>query len=288
MCLRSWKVHNPSWKIIELNDKILESYIQIDNEITNIHEKHITKTSFSDIVRIFLLEKYGGCWCDATTFCNMSLDLWLPKYTQGGFFAFEKPGGDRLLSTWFLYSEPRHYLTTAWKKATVKYWKTRAEVVDYFWFHHLFGELCKDDSIFSESWESTPKLSAHPPHYLQTNNLLSVPNKSTIDHIQGETPVYKLTYKFNESRYSDNCTLAYLKNTLKVNFIHIGKCGGTTIAHNFHLEGIHYHLERNYTDAGKFIIWVRNPLKRFVSAFNMAHDLIHADISTLEIPFDSG
>jgi hypothetical protein len=52
-------------------------------------------------------------------------------------------------------------------------------------------------------------------------------------------------------------------------FIHIGKTGGTTIQKILNLK--QYHLIKNYNLKNKFIIWVRNPIARFVSAFNMSY-----------------
>jgi hypothetical protein len=52
-------------------------------------------------------------------------------------------------------------------------------------------------------------------------------------------------------------------------FIHIGKTGGSTIQKILNLK--QYHLNKNYNFNNKFIIWVRNPIARFVSAFNMAY-----------------
>ena len=52
-------------------------------------------------------------------------------------------------------------------------------------------------------------------------------------------------------------------------FIHIGKTGGSTIQTLLNLK--QYHLNRNYNYKNKFIIWVRNPIARFVSAFNMSY-----------------
>ena len=52
-------------------------------------------------------------------------------------------------------------------------------------------------------------------------------------------------------------------------FIHIGKTGGSTIQSLLNLR--QYHLQRNYNYNNTFIIWVRNPIARFVSAFNMSY-----------------
>lgn len=64
--------------------------------------------------------------------------------------------------------------------------------------------------------------------------------------------------------------------------IHIGKCGGTTIHKLFGLK--QYHLVKPiYTKNTKYVIWIRNPLSRFVSAFNMSYTLINLDTTKLNI-----
>ena len=42
----------------------------------------------SDILRLYLLKKYGGVWVDATNLCRRPLDAWLPSAACEGFFAF--------------------------------------------------------------------------------------------------------------------------------------------------------------------------------------------------------
>ena len=64
-------------------------------------------------------------------------------------------------------------------------------------------------------------------------------------------------------------------------FIHIGKCGGTTIFKQSNLQ--QYHLTRQYKDNEKYIIWIRNPIVRFVCAFYMSYNIINADTSGLNI-----
>ena len=64
-------------------------------------------------------------------------------------------------------------------------------------------------------------------------------------------------------------------------FIHIGKCGGTTMINQTNL--VEYHLQRNYKNNENYIIWLRNPIKRFVSAFYYVKNVINTDISNLNI-----
>ena len=217
-CLLSWKLNNPNWKIIELDDKNLNEYINIQEKIPNITEKNITKTAYSDIIRIFLLEKYGGCWCDATTFCNKSLDDWLNKNTSTGFFGFDKPAKNRLISSWFLYADKDNYIIKKWKEETILYWNNHNKAHIYFWFHYLFGDLYRSDKKFKEIWNLTPKISAHEPHYIQRQGLLMKLSRNVENHIKEvKTPVYKLSYKYNKQKYNKNCNLSYLLNKIDSN-----------------------------------------------------------------------
>jgi hypothetical protein len=72
-------------------------------------------------------------------------------------------------------------------------------------------------------------------------------------------------------------------STSNIKFIHIGKCGGTSV--NGFVKHIFndYHLTRNYKQNEQYIIWIRNPLKRFVSAFYMSYNIINLDTTKLDI-----
>jgi hypothetical protein len=72
--------------------------------------------------------------------------------------------------------------------------------------------------------------------------------------------------------------------------IHIGKCGGTSIMSklknsksNSKLNIREYHLNRDYKINEQYIIWIRNPLKRFVSAFYFSYNLINTNTDKLDI-----
>ena len=72
---------------------------------------------------------------------------------------------------------------------------------------------------------------------------------------------------------------------MNLSFIHIGKTGGTTI--NTLLKNKidnykEYHLIKNYKNNEKYIIWLRNPINRFVSAFNHSYYGIHTDIKSIK------
>jgi hypothetical protein len=214
-CVNSWKYYNPDWNIILLDDTNLNSYINLKNYTIDI--TYIEKCHLADIIRTILLKLYGGLWVDATTFCNKPLNDWLPNYINEGFFAFDKPGADRLISNWFLYSEKNNYIIDKWCDNTLKYYSTNKKAHTYFIHHYLFGDLYISDIRFKEVWDKVPKLSANGmgPHYLQENGLCKNITTKTKTEIDSKiTPLYKLSHKIQFPKYDEKLNIYYLYSTI--------------------------------------------------------------------------
>lgn len=250
-CLISWKINNPTWKIIELNDDNLYEYIDIKKEIPEINNKVMEKAGYSDIVRIFLLEKYGGVWCDATAFCHVPLDFWLYKFINEGFVAFTNIIKNRTIRSWFLYGEKDNYIIKKWKEKTINYWNNNKSknLPPYFWFHYLFTELVSKDKTFEEIWDKVPKI--------YFNRVIN-PGRFNV--------VSKLTYRFsvNYSRTQANNLKENHKSPIK--FIKISGQG------NNNLEDIFY---KNNIDSLKYpsklqmynFCFVNNPFNRLINQY---------------------
>ena len=69
-CIESWRKHNPEWSVVILNKENYSTYIDID-----IHQRSISSDAhFVDVLRISLVEKYGGFWLDSTIICYDSIE----------------------------------------------------------------------------------------------------------------------------------------------------------------------------------------------------------------------
>lgn len=119
-CRRSWEHHNPTWEIHFLDNTNLSDYVDLD-DFSHLHDI-LPPNGFSDIVRIYLLKRHGGVWSDATCFCCRPLDEWLYVYLDSGFFAFDRPAEDRMISSWFLAATPGNRLVETYCRATRNYW----------------------------------------------------------------------------------------------------------------------------------------------------------------------
>jgi mannosyltransferase OCH1-like enzyme len=162
-CLESWKRGNPGWEVRALDATLARDLI--NGEMFPF--RAMSETHRANLVRLHLLSNYGGVWADATVFCERPLDEWLMQASTTGFFAFSRPGLDRLLSTWFLAAAPQHPLVVNWLRLAERYWRVVEKPSFYHWFHYLFADMCRSDSRLRNIWRATPRVSADPAHAVQ-------------------------------------------------------------------------------------------------------------------------
>ena len=245
-CHESWLVRNPGWRVVLLDESTLPGFGTINYSSETV--RAVPPTMRSDLVRLDLLAHHGGVWADATCLCVHSLDDWLPKYMRSGFFAFSRPGRDRLLASWFLAAEPGNILPTHLFSQLYSYWNShifhngeRKFTVDVlqrmlrgsartraWWFsrpvaewlgvhprnfvvHYAFEKLIRDDTGCAEVWNRTPKVSANPslrPYRADLLAPLSRELRSEID--RQDVPVYKTSWHMDDDKIPASSVLAYL------------------------------------------------------------------------------
>lgn len=205
-CLASWQIHNPDWDVRVLDAISLQRYI----ELPDLDGKKIIAASLSDIIRIKLLYEYGGVWADATLLCHRPLDSWLHDVMDEGFFAFARPGINRILASWFIAAEEGNPLIERWHTAVLQFWGERKHADEYFWFHYLFEDLCESEQQFGDHWSRVPKISADGPHYFQNLGLM---NECEI-FSDSFAPVSKLTYRFDRARLTEKSLLSRLLSSI--------------------------------------------------------------------------
>jgi len=198
-CLMSWKRLNPEYTIHVLDKSLLEKFIPHE-DLCRIYKNDMEPEAQSDLIRIELLNRYGGIWADATTMCTRSLDKWLPESMNEGFFAFELRGTDRIISSWFLASSKGNYIICKWRQCVHIYWRHRETREQYFWFHNLFKEAYNSDMSFREIWDRVPKQTANHIFHFSPNDPRLI-QEATPEYISSLTnppsPVFKLTHKID-------------------------------------------------------------------------------------------
>jgi hypothetical protein len=219
VCWDRWASLNPGYELRVLDHAdvkrlLLGFAVPIDD---------IPVQALSDIVRARLLVQSGGIWADATVFPIRALDAWLPPLlTESGFFAFERPGPDRALSSWFLAATPGNELMSKWWGEVERYWRKPRHLINfdgmlapanptwevselggaahdsypYFWFHYLFEFLVESDLNFRARWAKCAKWSADAPHRIQ--NLFefgTAPTYEAIVEHSRSAPIHKMNWR---------------------------------------------------------------------------------------------
>ncbi len=207
-----WELLNPGYqlKVLERRDvSALLADVDIDVGV-------LPPQAVSDVVRAKLLLDHGGIWVDASLYPVKPLDEWLPTVlTNVGFFAFERPGPDRPISSWFLVSTPNHLIFQELWKEIIRFWSMPRQLIEgiplspvasvspegpatfpYFWFHYLFDYLLNTNQEIASLWDGCIKYSADRPHALQL--LLgrkSSPPRTEVEEALASAPVQKLNWR---------------------------------------------------------------------------------------------
>jgi hypothetical protein len=216
-CINSWRLHNSSWKIVFLDENNYTDYIDISN-IIGKNKNYITRTYLSDIVRINLLNNYGGVWVDSTCYCTQPLEKWVDRYIENDFFMFHSPSKHSPISSWFIISSKNSKITNILTKEINAYcaytsfsnqnkplyafinkiierimfrnsYKSRLfevlfnltkllKVYPYFCFHYTFAFTLKKDNEFKQEWDKVKYFTSDKPHNLQHYGLFKIPSES--------------------------------------------------------------------------------------------------------------
>jgi mannosyltransferase OCH1-like enzyme len=192
ICVQSWIDKNPGWQVRKLDRISAAALVDMPRLPDNTKPAH-----YADILRTGILRLHGGVWADATAFCHLPLDNWLPMIMgQCDFFAFARPAQDRIIANWFLAARPQTRLIAAWHDRTLTFWRGRKRPpISYFWHHDLFEWMLLTTYSLRQEWAQTPQISVTMPHLLQRVCAGAMEGTTDILAAIQQTPVHKLTYK---------------------------------------------------------------------------------------------
>ncbi len=195
-CYQSLQKNLTDREIIFLTNDNYKSLVQFPDYIQKkIDDGLITRTHMTDLLRLELLEHYGGTWIDATVFCSGNN---IPNYIwDSDLFIYQcmKPGLDghaRRVSSWFITACTNHPIILT-KKLLYEYWKDNNKLIDYFLIHD-FVEIAIE--TFPEEWMKVVPVSNSIPHILLLR-LSDKYNDKVWRAVKDMTPFHKLSYKIN-------------------------------------------------------------------------------------------
>lgn len=172
------------------------SYVDIEKNIIDKHEEGlISKTHFSDILRLALLYKYGGIWIDATVLMMSSelpdyvykLPLFMYRISATMDEGYCNP---RKFSSWFIAAQKENPIVGMTYKFLNYYW-SKEDTMPYFLMHYVMRLLWdKYDNVDKD------KLFLYNCNcYMLADVLNNQYDVFLWEMIKREQPIQKLSYK---------------------------------------------------------------------------------------------
>ena len=148
VCLASQKRHLPDYEFRTLDLDNYRQWVELPDYVVEKYRKGLVpQASFSDLLRLAVLKRYGGIWMDASVFCsgfgNEKLQARWNRIMRSEFIVFryfrrgeKTPVG---LSNWFIAAVPNQIIVSSILDIVLANWKDYDCLVDYYIFHLFLG-----------------------------------------------------------------------------------------------------------------------------------------------------
>lgn len=110
----SWKIKNPTWFHIEWSKKLGEKVVKaFFPEHYDLYKNYQYEIQRCDLLRYFILYRYGGIYADMDYYCNKPFDEAFLRFTNDFYLVSTPNAGNSYVSNSLMYSRPGHVF---WKK----------------------------------------------------------------------------------------------------------------------------------------------------------------------------
>ncbi|MDR0811215.1 MAG: capsular polysaccharide synthesis protein [Paludibacter sp.] len=188
VCFASVDKYMSDYKIIRLTKDNISDYVdlpdfalqKIGKRQSKINKTDFKMAHFSDLLRVCLLEVYGGVWLDAKILLTGKIDetilnsnffmfqrtekppkdekIWINHYAK--YFSWRADFKVRSLNS-FIVGKKGNALLNIMQDMLLNYWENETEVKHYFWFQILFHEIINRNDCKSLNCKITNDIDPH-------------------------------------------------------------------------------------------------------------------------------
>lgn len=177
----------------------------------------ISIQAFSDILRAFLLSKYGGMWIDSTVLVTDNIT---DKILGANFFTlkifddnkYPKEPSRAIWNVFILCSKPNNFLFLFFKDCLVYYWTKYNKIIDYVLPDYIITVGYNNfECIKKQIDDQNPNIN---DVWFTLKNINSIYTDELFKQICDNTQFHKLTYRWNLLECIDGkqTIYGYLKN----------------------------------------------------------------------------
>ncbi len=221
VCFSSVEHFKGEYKVIRLDDDNISEYLTLpkfifDKKYFNSKFKH---AFFADLIRLALLDVYGGVWLDATVFLTAPLP---DNLLNMDYFMFYRDPNSSDKARWIKYdsayfnwkeshkvnvlnsiiiSKQNNTVIHTLLDLLMNFWFTQDSIPHYFFFQIMYDELMNNEFI----WKKCKIIDDTLPHLLHIR--LNDPfNPNEFETIKERIGVHKLRYinKINQDSYIEH------------------------------------------------------------------------------------
>ena len=210
-CLVSLRKNLKDREIIVITEDNYSDYIELPDYIIKKYKKGlITRTHFSDILRVQLLVTHGGTWIDSSVLCTDFDQNYFDKelFVSNNML---KEDLSMVCSSWFITSESNNPILSLARNLLFEYWKKNNILINYFLFH-IFITIASEKYL--KLWNEMHKFSNVPPHVLQFE-FFNKYDKDRWEEIKKISSIHKLTQKANFENADKNSFYDYVLKEYK-------------------------------------------------------------------------
>lgn len=200
-CIDSIRKNSNNKRVVVLDENNIYDFIDMPSYILEKYDKgYITRTHFSDIVRLLVLRKYGGCWLDSTVFLSKptnDLELTIKKVIELPFFMIKAPltlNQFRLSSSWIIRAYKNDPIIENVCNLLLEYWKNERYMRAYFLIHLCFAKVVEENEKLKQEWDAIPYFDDSASNYLRTRFGTNY-SITEWEYIKNMTAIHKLNWK---------------------------------------------------------------------------------------------
>lgn len=233
VCCASVKKNNPHRQVILLTDNNLGEYVHLPDFISKKYaEGKISVQHYSDIIRTYLLYKYGGTWVDATVYMSDKISYTIEN---SDFFVFKEDIGNMIdeninleefmilsnvgnhepvpiacVQSFMHASNPNNIILKSMLNLLFVYWKNEEKPVHYLFWHYFLTMLIFYSDNIRKEFINIPYIPCEKYGALQAI-MFDEFDEEKFKHVLNLSSIHKLWRTCKK----DDCKYTYINHLLE-------------------------------------------------------------------------
>lgn len=211
-CFKSVRKCMPNYKQVILSFDTIKDYVELPQRYYDLLKKgKIPIAHFSDVLRVYLLSKYGGTWIDSTIYLTDKIS---DDIMNSSFCVLQKDplkdNHENKIFCFFIHTKGYSEHIGMMKRILDLYWADNDYVINYFMFEHISTILSDKTPALKAEWDSMPHFKNPETSGSLQARMFEDFNEKEWKEMTSNLSMHKLTYKNLTSKTSGKSYYDYI------------------------------------------------------------------------------